>query len=673
MPIQHTFLGQPLGLRMPPRRFQLLFVFVFLFFVTLYAFGAPSPDSIPTYEQVKDAVKDPHIPDLPDLSDLSALKDHIPKLPTELPQLPELPSISVPDVFGPPAHKPPEQANSTASSSYGAIQWLSDFKWKNPFSNKITLDENRAVLPPLADRPQIFTYYEPKPKKSKAFKEAENRLILAWRKAWWAQGFRPVVLSHKEARSHPMYEFVQRMKLDPDIELELERWCAWGAMGGGILAHYLALPMAPYDNPMISFLRRSEYPQLSRVDALEKGVFFGERVAVDEAIREAVNHDLLRNATGNKDKIAKLSQQDGGIIVNLQPADIAVEKKADGIAYYTKPVIEKHYKTVWEKLGDTTEVEGIDILADLINSHLHLTFQEIHPDGVAIVKPLPAHTTALTYGAIEIGRNLTQCPSTPMPKSCPPNRLKCKPCDPNKPIPFKLTPAYKNSSSLYSIGTVPHPYTLTSLHYMKESITSDFLRKETERNLWLTSLTKDILGPDHSELYRVLFFKQEVAALRRASHSLWLTAERTTQTDLEWVFGFNLPQLASSTSEPSSPSQESELIIFPRPQEPAPIKDVEVQEERYLRNEDARLRNARELLSRLSKANDDAKEEDPAKKTMKEVEDWNLADTEAWRFARAFSARRTMERKVWEEEEEKYSGSEHRAGVKGGSKWWGRR
>ena len=644
MPTQHTFLGQPLALRMPPRRFQLLFVCVFLFLATLFTLGPPSPESIPTYDQVKEAVKDPHLPDL------SEIKDHIPKLPTELPDLPKL---SVPDVFGPPAHKPPEQANSSASSSYGAIKWFSDFNWKSPFSHKITLDENRAVLPPLATRPKIYTYYEPKPKQTKDFAEAENRLLLAWRKAWWAQGFWPVVLSHKDAELHPQYELVQRIKLDADIELEIERWCAWGAMGGGVLAHYLALPMAAYDNPMLSFLRRGEYPKLSRVDSLQKGIFFGEHADVDDAIKEAVNNPLLRNATANKDKIAKLAAQDGGIMVNLQPADVAVDKKADGIAYYTKEVIKKQYKTVSDKLGNTTEAKGIDLLADLINSHLHLTFQEIHHDGVAIVKPLPDHTTALTFGAIDIGRNLTQCPSTPMPKSCPPNRSKCKPCDSSKPLPFKLSSSYKNSSTLYSIGTVPHPYTLTSLHYMRDNIDSEFILKKTSRNIWLTALTSAILGSSHSEDYRILFFKHQVASPNKASSSLWLTAERTTQADLEWIFGFNLPSTAASSD----------------PRQPTPIEGVEEQKEEYLRNEDKRLASARDILARVGGKQSD----DLVTQKVREVEAWNLVDTEAWRFARAFSARRKVEREVWEEEEKKYAGSERRAGVKGGAKWWGSR
>jgi len=635
MPVQHTIFGLPVGVRMPPRRFQLLFILVLLFVATLFAFGTPSSTEIPTYEQLKDAVKDPHIP-------------HV-----------ELPHVELPPVFGPSPHKPPGvQANSTAKGAYGAINWFSDFKWRNPFSKEITLDENRALLPPLANRPPLYTFYEPGTKQDKAVSEAENKLILAWRKAWWAQGFEPQVLSRKEAMGHPQYQLLQRMKLDPKVETEMMRWLAWGQMDGGVLANWLALPMAAYDNPMLRFLRRKEYPKLSRVESLNNGIFFGEGQAVNEAIKKAIGSELLKNVTANKDKIAKLAQKDGGALINLLPSgDVTVDSKANGIAYYPTDIIKSKYKTVGDKLTNTTQAEGLDLLADLINSHLHLTFQELHPDGVAVVKPLPEHTTALTYEAIEIARNLTQCPSTPMPKSCPPNRQNCKPCDPNKTMKLQLMPSYKNASTLYSVGTVPHPYTLTSLHYIRDTLDVTFIRKETERNLWLYSLTKDALGNGHSELYRVLYFKDDVAALRKASHSLWLTAERQTQADLEWIFGFNLPQRASANKEPSSPSEGSELIIFPRPSEPTSIPDVEIQEERWIRKEEERLIKAREVLK---------KRDEEMQGILNAVEQWNSFDLEAWKFARAFSARRTVEREVWEEKEKKYAGSERKAGVKSG-------
>jgi hypothetical protein len=641
MPVQRVICGTPVRLTIPPRRFQLLLALVVFVMVSLGLFGTPSSATVPTYDDVVEHIKNPHVPSIPDL-----------------------PSVEKLNPFGPSAHKAPLQPNSTYNGQYRAIEWFTDFKWRSPFSSSTTLDENRAVLPPLVTRPPIYTYYDAPSKQDKAVSEAENRLILTWRRAWWAQGFRPQVLSRGDAMKHPQYELVQRLKLDTKTEREVMRWLAWGHMGSGILANWLAFPMSEHENSMLSFLRRSRYPQLSYVGTLGNGVLFGEGAAVNEAIKKLIDNPLFKNVTANDAKIQELGQKEGGIMVNTLPkGDIKEDKKADGIAYYSTNTINNEYKVISDKLTNGTEVEGLSLLASLINAHLHLTFQETFAEGVAVVKPLAEHTTALMYEAISIARNLTQCPTSPLPKSCPPNRLKCTPCDPANTMKLVLLPSYRNSSSLYSVGTVPHPYTLTSLHYTKDTIDETFLRREAQRNIWTYSVTKELLGEGVSELERIVHFKEAVATPESAARSLWLTAERYSHDDLDYVFGFDLPQLASNTTDPSSPDETSELIIFPRPGKPEPLKDLEEPEQKWIANEEERLKKAREAI----------KSKDQRMKTIvTAVEQWNLADTEAWKFSRAWSARRRVERKKWEEEEQKYAGSERKSGLKpgaGGNRW----
>ncbi|KAJ4335327.1 hypothetical protein N0V95_008939 [Ascochyta clinopodiicola] len=641
MPVQHTIFGRPVRLQMPPRRFQALLAVVLIIVVTLTLNGPPSTADLPTYESVAEHVKNPHLPDVGGLP-------------------------AVPNPFGPSVHKPPKpavqpavQPNSTVASSYGTLEWLTDFKWRNPFSSTITLDENTALLPPLQQRPPIYTYYNARKKQDAAVAAAENRLVLAWRRAWWAQGFRPVVLSRAEAMQHPQYPLFQRMKLDSRVEVEVMRWLAWANMGGGILANSLALPMAAYENPMLSFLRRQEYPQLSRVDGLNSGVFFGDQAAVDGAIKKLVNSQLLKNATANMDKIAATATKDGGAVVSLlAPADIAKDTKANGIAYYSTDVISKSYKTIADKLTNTTQAEGLTLLGSLVNAHLHLTFQELHPEGLAIAQPLPEHTTSLIEPSIDIARNLTQCPSSPMPKSCPPNRPKCVPCSSKNAPKLQLFPEFVNTTKFFTIGTVPHPYTINSLHYTRDNLDVSFLRNNAKRNLWITTLTRKSVGTDHSESYRLMQFKDLVAAL--SAHTLWLTAERTTKDDLDWIFGFELPTQSSTTKEPTSPSETSELILFPRPAFPQPIQGIDVPDSIWTEKEKARLTKAREAIKSKDRF---------MRGIVDAVEGWNLADTEAWRFSRAYSARRRVERKKWEDEEKAYVGSEKKAAAKGKGRW----
>ena len=47
---------------------------------------------------------------------------------------------------------------------------------------------------------------------------------------------------------------------------------------------------------------------------------------------------------------------------------------------------------------------------------------------------------------------------------------------------------------------------------------------------------------------------------------------------------------------------------------------------------------------------------DPRLQIRDVMEAWNLADTEAWKFVRAFNARRAMERRKWEDDEAVFIG-----------------
>lgn len=70
----------------------------------------------------------------------------------------------------------------------------------------------------------------------------------------------------------------------------------------------------------------------------------------------------------------------------------------------------------------------------------------------------------------------------------------------------------------------------------------------------------------------------------------------------------------------------------------------------------------------LGKARNVLKSKDPRVGRIKEVaEAWNLADTEAWKFVRAYRARSVVERFKWEEEEKGVGNS---GTGQGQGRWW---
>jgi len=535
--------------------------------------------------------------------------------------------------FGTPAHTPPpEQVNS----SIGDTRWHSDWRWRNPFSSSTTLDEERAVLPPLNNRPPIYTYYDvSQRRKDPKSRQAEQDLIQVWRRAWWAQGFRPVVLSKSEAMNNPHFRTMQHMHLADSVENELMRWLAWGNMGTGILANFLALPMAAYDDPMLSFLRRGEYPFLQSYLGLDNGFYVGSKLQIDTALKEMLSSKTLRYAKSFDEAM---------------PHDtLRVEKQPEAIAYYSTANLKEKYPPVREKLEESSTVpDAMAMLPSLINSHLHQTWQNNFPKGIAVLKPLARYTTALIEPAIEIARNLTQCPVSPIQGSCPPNIPKCKSCVSNS-LKISTPKIFRNDSSLFTIGTVPHPYTIQSLVTANDHIDLKFIRRESKRDIWLMAATKEILGTGISAYARLPTFKDAVASPFGSARSLWISAERPYSKDsdedrkeLDWIFGFELPRETISTGESKTP-------IPGRPEPPDPVfgDDGKPPTQQELQTQKDLLEKAKLFIQ--SGRRSAAKE---IRATREQIEAWNLGDTEAWKFIRAWNVRRRSERMMWQKEEE---------------------
>ena len=582
-----------LGLRFGPRRISFLLVSLGLFALFTLFFTLPSA-----------------IPRGPSLS--KSLADH----KISMPKLKDTFSSSVLNPFRPAAHPPPVQKNST----YGESSWYSNWNWRSPFSSSITLDENRSLLPPIKERPPIYVYYDTSVKKDTSTKDAESELLLTWRRAWWAQGFRPIILSEAEAMNNPLYDELQRLEVEAAFKRDAMRWLAWENMGGGLLSHQSLFPMGSRQDPLMMFLRHGEYPALTRWEGFKDALFAGAKAEITAAIIQALRNPEVKVA---KDFISALTSE-----------TFHVDPTHDPLAFYDQSTLEKQYPTISQELKND-RASGLKDLNLLVNSHLHTTWQNIFDQGIAVLKPLPEHTTYMIEPAYDLAERLAFCGDSPDPSSCPPNRPKCSPCDTSYPMKISTPAHYRNTSGLYSIGTVPHPYTIQSLNSLNQSIDIPWIRREGKRDEWLRKLFKELLGVSLGGTARLLKFKEAVAGEHATAHSIWLTAEKESPVDLNWWFGFAIPRKAADDEDDDG---------RPQPQHdandgPSPSADDLVREP-------ALLQKAREVVA--SKAEEDVRVRDA-------MEAWNLADTEAWRFARAFLARSRVERLKWEEEESRYA------------------
>lgn len=519
-------------------------------------------------------------------------------------------------VFRPSAHQPPPpvQPNSTN----GDAKWYSDWKWHNPFSFSITQDETRSVLPPLTTRPPIYAFYDADSDKNEATKSAEAKLLLIWRRAWWAQGFKPVILGRAEALKNPLYETMQGASMEKSLETEVVRWLAWGSMGTGILANWLVLPMGAYDDDLISYLRRGEYPKLTRYEGLGVGLFSGGKASINEAVANALKSPKMPTFKT--------------ILDAIPPKAFAVDPKPDAIAFYESSSMVELYKPLATTLSEN-KAAGLLDLAQLINSHLHLTFLNTFPAGITILTPHESSSSLLTLPATRIAQSLAKCPSSPIPSSCPPNHPHCTPCSTTS---IATAGFHSNFSNIFTIGTIPHPYTLTSLLARTKDITIRHIRRDTDRDRWLSAVTEKTLGKGIGGPSRIVTFKETVASEWGTARGLWMTEDKSaSQRDLEWRMGFSLGNSSSLLSS-------SEI--------PAPTKSSSASKNEFEKS--SRLQ--KELIA--SSLEVVLKAKGPEERIRDAVEAWNLADTEAWRFVRAFAARQVVERKKWEAEERRYAG-----------------
>ncbi|PWY87340.1 hypothetical protein BO94DRAFT_535457 [Aspergillus sclerotioniger CBS 115572] len=583
----------------PHRSTALITIIVFVALVLVIFSSSPASDPS-SGEEVSGPAK--YVPKLPSFSDL-----HLPS-------------------FHPTVHTPPEpQPNSTSGES----KWFSDWSWINPFSSSITLDESRTVLPPLRHRPFIYTYYEPNKGNDREEDNADAQLLLAWRRAWFAQGFRPVILGPGEAMNNQLYELVQPMNLKPELEAELFRWLAWGHMGDGMLADWHCFPMARYDDALLTYLRRGTDPALiTRFDRIGNALFAGEKSRINDAIKKAIK------------KVNDKSTS----MVELIPADFFTVEDSNALALYDSAAITSFYSAVAEKIV-SSPTAGRLALAELINAHLHNTLQNAFPAGIAVLKPFPEHTTALVEPALRLAKALVQCPSSPVPRSCPPNLQKCHPCDAEKPMQISQPATYRNTTQVFTIGTLPHPFTLISLQQDSTEVTTRHIRRETDRDVWLAEVTKEHLGTEIGGSPRAVVFKRAVADDAVVGTSLWMTVETLPPQagqslpselldEFEWQFGFHIPRDGKVDAKNEGETKES--VQQANPNEQGVEKEYNI------------LKQAREFLK--GKGTNRVGITDVA-------EAWNLADTEVWRFVRAYRARSVVERTKWEEEERDFVGA----------------
>ncbi|PNP40408.1 hypothetical protein TGAMA5MH_07735 [Trichoderma gamsii] len=551
------------------------------------------------------------------LGNLSSTTPALPSSDVE-PKLQEPPShISdePPEQFVAPSPQPPPLHLQQKIIKYNGSSWLEDERsLSTSFSSSVTLDAEWILLPPLKTRQPIYCYYDTDKQATVDERDAETELLLTWRRAWWAQGFRPVVLSAADAMNNSFYDQVQRMPLTSELRQDLMRWLAWDAMGGGILSEFTVFPIVPQQDELVPFLSTGVFPSLTKWTDLDNAFIVGQKADVHSALQTILQIEHIHETTS--------------VTAALSDTAVAVNTTSRPLAYYSPNIIETKYAKVIQKADRAGTLRNLN---KLINYHLLVIWQNSFSEGIEVMKPLAKHATAMVAGAWKLAQSLASCPESPMLSSCPPNIPKCSPCVAS-PMAVTVLPRlrFHNSPDVFTIGAVPHPWSFALVNNLRESINVTWI-VESPRDTWLSAVTQAYLGSGVTSSRRVVQFKELVAGEANSTQFLWLLADDEIPSDLEWQFGFTIPDKGMDDGKSLSPVPAIRLLKDE--EEPDRVKQVA--------HEQVLLDRAKQVVM-MSKPFINGTE------MRTSLEAWNMADTEAWRFTRAFHARRFLEREEWE-------------------------
>lgn len=354
--------------------------------------------------------------------------------------------------------------------------------------------------------------------------------------------------------------------------------------------------MAPWNDNTLTALRRCDFTYVIRYEDWGHRVFAGDKSSVDAVLKHITSNKMENNTV----TIEAATKGAGDKL------PFHIEPIPKSFADYTSEAVKMLYPKL--KFGD---------LPGLINSHLHENFLSTYPGGISLLSPLPVNLGALHHPAEVLANRIASCPfNKPEPLSCPSNKKGCNPCKARLIIKPSVT--LTNKTGIFSVGTIPHPYTFIALRNPEINLSTDaedksirFVRRRVERDEWVRIVTTTVKPIGSAP--RVLTLKQAIVDPTTAA--LLSTSDAGFQ-ELDWTLGFTLP------------TEEQLKLDIPKPNE-----------------------HQKALLDTTHKDAFSSRDGGKKRKLRKVTEAWNLGNTEVWKFATAFTERSRMERMKWSEGE----------------------
>ncbi|KAK7203133.1 hypothetical protein BZA70DRAFT_82396 [Myxozyma melibiosi] len=547
--------------------------------------------------------------------------------------------------------------STPASDPAPMNNYIPSSSWETPFSFSVsTADSDVAVIPQQLDRCPIYSFFDEAEFAALGVNVTIERAVLErWKRAIWAYGFMPVVLTTEDSKKNPRFNELEAIpSLRAHKKIDTLKYLAWSTAPTGILANHRIFPFTTKPNQNeLKHLRECQFGLLTVYKDLGSDFVTGANKAVDEFVANAFTTGHRGNIAGYVDEI------------------VIVEPKIGVFVHYTEEFVESTYKNMPPEL-----------LPDVINAHMHNNWLSRFSDGIEIVEPFPSTDRILHYPALSTAYALTVCPPEELEQFCPPGKEKCYKCNSNLPSGFiKFAEVIGRTKSAFKFVTVPHPLTHLALTYSTANpLSADFVRRKTTRDAFTKAVTDEIVEEGVGAPDRMLELKKLAAAnyevLDDQYYAIWeaqldMSPACALDNYFEWALGFSFGGVLRNSGSSQADDDDAETSTSTTPgkssvDSPAsPFSVLSIQLDQCLPASEAKqLHKDAEAIGRPSRngvppplqptkdvinaaRNGVLSTTAAMKRTRKMIEGWNLADAELWRFVRAMNERASQEPAVW--------------------------
>ncbi|CAN6606487.1 hypothetical protein TRVA0_003S01552 [Trichomonascus vanleenenianus] len=493
--------------------------------------------------------------------------------------------------------------------------------WRKPFmffTDQSISGGFGAPLPPINNRCPVYTYFEPT---EQGAVEGESQVLEAWKKAWWAYGFKPVVLNATDCKKSPRYEqFMSDNKISEDFKYMHKKWFAWLGNDAGIYAdrRVVPLPTTSEARVWLKNLRDCKFDRPTKYEGMDLDFIHGDITKIQRLLNSLMAGEAESSVYGSFEDAFRTDEQ---------PA----------LAHYTNHNLNILFSG---RMSDRLSLyDAPSKVASIMNVHAHHEFLRRYPKGVAVVDPfVDFYDDDVTVAAARQhppervfslpakhkAEHLMKCPSASdvVSASCPPlpavlefaQSLKendgitdfaspgiapglCgNPCADGQSVKYHSVSSLPlPGSGMYTIIGVPHPLTALAILDRKKEPTTLDARKRLTRDVWLRQFADNYVPLEStSNAHRLFMGKDAIISRPTESNTTWFIWESETperQQMIDWDLGFSTGTEKWSTQE---------------------VKSA----------------NLREILghSRNRVLSPDRNDQ------LRAIEAWNMADTELWRF-----------------------------------------